>query len=197
MKYDFGKRDEPFNRFCECIEDWKEIKNLKGRKYELSSKGRLWNGKRFIGDINKKYKYINTAGFIENRMNRLVYYYFVDKNIKGFEIDHYCEKYKFNQRDHNCYKCGLRKTTCKENINNPNTILKMRKPKSEEHKKNIRNGKFKGGTINKTKNNTFRFRIPINGNRFCKNYKTKDDLFIGKIYYNQLKLNVENNMVLI
>ena len=196
MKYDFGKKEEPFNRFCKCKEDWKEIKNKKGRKYELSSKGRLWSYlfKRFIGTISNT-GYINSGGFNETRTNRLVYYHFKDKNIKDFEIDH-----GDTIRDNNCIKCNLIKCNRIENMNNKLTIKKMKKPKTDEYKKKYMIGKkrnFKGGSIRKTKQNTFILTIPINKKYKSKTFKNKDDLFIGKIYYNQLKLNVENNMILI
>ena len=106
-------------------EIWKDIKGYEGL-YQVSNLGRVKNVKR-----NKVLsKRLNKLGYdsallfkngvgVNHGVHRLVYEAFVDKIPKGLEIDHI----NINPTDNRLE--NLRLVTHKENMNNPNTIIKM------------------------------------------------------------------------
>lgn len=118
---------------CNCIETWKHF-NKNGYNYFLSSKGILYRETRNGFMIMKKHK-INSGYFYLKIMgkkyliHRLLYEYFIDNNIKGFEIEH-----KDADKINNCI-CNLNKTDRKGNMNNP--ITRKRISQSMKGNKNF------------------------------------------------------------
>jgi len=133
---------------CECEEHWMEIKNNKGSKYLLSSKGRLYSyySNDFICKINKKNNYVYLGGsskFFSKLIHRLVFRYFNQINIEEVSENNHIDHIN-TIRNHNCL-CNLRCCSRTENQNNLLTKNKKigknsklyKKERSKEIKKKI------------------------------------------------------------